>query len=88
NLISSIDGGLRINFWLDDLSIVTELENIKGCKLTVSDQDITIHCADRRVVDEVKRVLEHNNCNFHDFTVSKPTLEDVFLSITGKEMRE
>ncbi|MCL0090189.1 ABC transporter ATP-binding protein [Dehalococcoidia bacterium] len=88
NLISRIDGGLRINFWLDDLSIVTELENIKGCKLTVSDQDITIQCADRRVVDEVKRVLEHNNCNFHDFTVSKPTLEDVFLSITGKEMRE
>ncbi|MCL0063947.1 ABC transporter ATP-binding protein [Dehalococcoidia bacterium] len=88
NLIRSIDGGLRINFWLDDLSIVTELENIKGCKLTVSDQDITIQCADHRVVDEVKRVLEHNNCNFHDFTVSKPTLEDVFLSITGKEMRE
>ena len=88
NLISSIDGGLRINFWLDDLSIVTELENIKGCKLTVSDQDITIQCADHRVVGEVIRILGDNDCNFHDFTVSKPTLEDVFLSITGKEMRE
>ena len=88
NLIRSIDGGLRINLWLDDLSIVTQLENIKGCQVAVSGQDITIQCADDLVVDEVKLVLKDNNCNFHDFTVSKPTLEDVFLSITGKEMRE
>jgi len=88
NLIRGIDGGLRINLWLDDLSIVTQLENIKGCQVAVSGQDITIQCADDLVVDEVKLVLKDNNCNFHDFTVSKPTLEDVFLSITGKEMRE
>ena len=88
NLIRGIDGGLRINLWLDDLSIVTQLENIKGCQVAVSGQDITIQCADDLVVDEVKLVLKDNNCNFHDFTVSKPALEDVFLSITGKEMRE
>ncbi|MCL0064787.1 ABC transporter ATP-binding protein [Dehalococcoidia bacterium] len=88
NLIRSIDGGLRISFSVDDSSVVAQLENIDRCRLTVSNQDIAIQCADGRVVGEVIRILGDNDCNFHDFTVSKPTLEDVFLSITGKEMRE
>ncbi|MCL0069257.1 ABC transporter ATP-binding protein [Dehalococcoidia bacterium] len=88
NLIRSIDGGLRISFSVDDSSVVAQLENIDRCRLAVSNQDIAIQCADGRVVGEVIRILGDNDCNFHDFTVSKPTLEDVFLSITGKEMRE
>jgi ABC-type uncharacterized transport system ATPase subunit len=72
----------------DDARIVTQLKSIDKCQLTVSNQDITIQCSDGRSVGEVIRVLEENNCNFQDFAVSKPTLEDVFLSITGKEMRE
>ena len=88
NLIRSIDGGLRISFSVDDSSVVAQLENIDRCRLAVSNRDITIQCADHRVVGEVIRILGDNDCNFHDFTVSKPTLEDVFLSITGKEMRE
>ncbi|MCL0049126.1 ABC transporter ATP-binding protein [Dehalococcoidia bacterium] len=88
NLIRSIDGGLRISFSVDDSSVVAQLENIDRCRLVVSNRDIAIQCADSRVVGEVIRILGDNDCNFHDFTVSKPTLEDVFLSITGKEMRE
>ena len=88
NLIRSIDGGLRISFSVDDSSVVAQLENIDRCRLAVSNRDIAIQCADSRVVGEVIRILGDNDCNFHDFTVSKPTLEDVFLSITGKEMRE
>jgi ABC-2 type transport system ATP-binding protein len=88
NLIRSIDGGWRVSFSLNDSKIVAQLENIDKCQLTVNNQDITIQCADGRAVGEVIRVLEDNNCSFRDFAVSKPTLEDVFLSITGKEMRE
>ena len=88
NLIRSIDGGLRISFSVDDSGVAAQLENIDRCELAVSNRDITIQCADGRVVGEVIRILGDNDCNFHDFTVSKPTLEDVFLSITGKEMRE
>jgi ABC-2 type transport system ATP-binding protein len=88
NLIKSIDGGLRIDFSVDDSGVVAQFENIDRCQLAVSNRDITIQCADYRVVGEVIRILGENNCDFHGFTVSKPTLEDVFLSLTGKEMRE
>jgi ABC-2 type transport system ATP-binding protein len=88
NLIRSLDGGWRISFSMDDSNVVAQLKNIGKCQLTVSNQDITIQCADGRAVGEVIRVLEDNNCSFRDFAVSKPALEDVFLSITGKEMRE
>jgi len=88
NLISSIDGGLKINFSVDDSKVVAPLQNIDRCQLVVSNRDITIQSADDRVVGEVIRILRENDCNFRDFTVSKPTLEDVFLSITGKEMIE
>jgi ABC-2 type transport system ATP-binding protein len=89
NLIRSLNSGWKVNFSMDDdARIVTQLKSIDKCQLTVSNQDITIQCADGRAVGEVIRVLEDNNCNCRDFAVSKPTLEDVFLSITGKEMRE
>jgi len=89
NLITSIDGGLRINFSVDDSTkIVAQLQNIDGSALLARNGDITIQCSDERVIGEVNRILRENDCNFRDFTVSKPTLDDVFLSITGKEMRE
>ncbi|MCI2427515.1 ABC transporter ATP-binding protein [Candidatus Acetothermia bacterium] len=87
-LIRSIEGSLRINFSVNDSGIAAQLESIAGCRLAVSNRDITIQCTDYRVVGEVIRILGENDCDFHDFTVSKPALEDVFLSITGKEMRE
>ena len=88
NLIRSIDGGLRISFSVENSRIAVQLENIDKCEIAVSDRDITIQCADGRVVGEVIHILGDNDCSFHDFTVLKPTLEDVFLSITGKEIRE
>lgn len=88
NLIRTIDGGLKVSFAVDDPGIAARLEKIAGCRLSLSNGQITSQCADYRVVSEVIRVLGESGSNFHDFTVSKPTLDDVFLAITGKEMRE
>jgi ABC-2 type transport system ATP-binding protein len=88
NLIRRIDGGLKVSFAVDDPGIAARLEKIAGCRLSLSNGQITSQCADYRVVGEVIRVLGESGCNFRDFTVSKPTLDDVFLAITGKEMRE
>jgi ABC-2 type transport system ATP-binding protein len=88
NLIRTIDGGLKVSFAVDDPGIAARLEQIAGCRLSLSNGQITSQCADYRVVGEVIRVLGESGCNFRDFTVSKPTLDDVFLAITGKEMRE
>jgi ABC-2 type transport system ATP-binding protein len=88
NLIRTIDGGLKVSFAVDDPGIAARLEQIAGCRLSQTNAQITSQCADYRVVGEVIRVLGETGCNFRDFTVSKPTLDDVFLAITGKEMRE
>jgi len=87
-LIKGIDGGLRINFSTIDSSVAARLEKIAGCKVTTNDGNITIQCDDGHVVGEVVRIIGENDYDFRDFTVTKPALEDVFLSITGKEVRE
>jgi len=88
NLINSIDKGLKISFLLNDSKVVAQLKEIDQSELLVDDQNIIIQCKDEKVIGEVIRILRDNNCEFHDFTVSRPTLEDVFLSITGEKMRE
>lgn len=88
NLIRSLRGGLKVSFTADDHGIAAQLEKIAGSRLSLSNGEISFQCADYRVVGEVIRVLGENDCEFRDFTVSKPNLEDVFLSLTGKEMRE
>jgi ABC-2 type transport system ATP-binding protein len=37
---------------------------------------------------ELLRMLNENNVSFIDLTVKKPSLNDVFLEITGKELRD
>lgn len=84
-LIKTIDSSLKISFMTDDLKVVAKLENLDHCQLSVNSQDITLQCAESKAVADVIHILEENNCNFYDFTVSNPTLEDVYLSITSKE---
>jgi len=88
NLRRNVGEGLRISFPVDDSSIITKLENIDRCQFAVSNQDISIRCADYKAIGEVIQILGENNYNFHDVMVSRPTLEDVYLHITGREMRE
>ena len=88
NLIKNIDEGLRISFSVDEPNAIVQLKEINKYKPVVSNQDITIQCTDDQIIGEIIQILRDNNRNFYDFTVLKPTLEDVFLSITGKKLRE
>jgi len=40
------------------------------------------------LVSDVVSLLTSNNVRFHDLHTEQPTLEDVFLSLTGRKMRE
>lgn len=88
NLITSIDGGLRVSFAVDDVSVAARLERIENCEIVINDREVTIRRADERIIGEAIGILRENNHSFYNFTVSQPTLEDVFLAKTGKEMRE
>ena len=64
------------------------LKNIDGVtKIEKSGDDIIIYGKDNKMVMEVVTYLVKNNISFKDLRTHQPTLEDVFLAITGKEVR-
>ncbi|MCD5406649.1 MAG: ABC transporter ATP-binding protein [Desulfotomaculum sp.] len=88
-LIKSVNGGLKISFLVDNPAVVTQFKHLDiNCESGAGGREIVIRCVDEQVIGAVIRILGENNCRFHNFVVSRPNLEDVFLAITGKEMRE
>jgi hypothetical protein len=47
-----------------------------------------VHGSGDQFVSRVVSALETNRIAFRDLRTEQPTLEDVFLSLTGREMRE
>jgi len=88
NLVGSIGGGLAVSFLADDVGLVAQLQSMAQCKVVAANQEVFIQCADYRVVGEVIRFLGDSGCDFDNFTITKPTLEDAFLAITGRVLRE
>ena len=62
-----------------------------GVRLEVQGERVTIHSKNGRktpLVSEVVNLLSGQGIQFHDLRTEQPTLEDVFLSLTGREIRE
>jgi ABC-2 type transport system ATP-binding protein len=60
-------------------------------RLEVEGERVVIHGKNGRktpLVSEVVSLLSANQVQFRDLRTEQPTLEDVFLSLTGREMRE
>ena len=61
------------------------------CRLEVIGERVTVHGIASSEVPLVSRVvsqLGRLSIRFHDLRTEQPTLEDVFLKLTGREMRE
>jgi ABC-2 type transport system ATP-binding protein len=59
--------------------------------LEIQGDRVTIHGKNSRkvpLVSEVVNLLSVKGIRFHDLRTEQPNLEDVFLSLTGREMRE
>lgn len=64
------------------------LKNIRSVtKIEKSGENIIIYGRDNAMVMDVVTYLVKNNINFRDLRTQQPTLEDVFLAMTGKEVR-
>jgi ABC-2 type transport system ATP-binding protein len=60
-------------------------------RLEVQGERVVVHGKNGRkvpLVSEVANLLSGNRIQFRDLRTEQPTLEDVFLSLTGREMRE
>ncbi|MCH8021923.1 ABC transporter ATP-binding protein [candidate division KSB1 bacterium] len=64
---------------LNELASVTRVEQ--------SGDRCEIYGWDEKLIVDVVNALSKNGCPFRDLRTEQPTLEDVFLALTGKEMR-
>ncbi len=91
-LIRSLEAEERVIFSLDgNLSPAVKKILSKVGRLEVQGKQVTVHGkADRStpLVSVVVNLLTKQAVEFHDLRTEQPTLEDVFLNLTGSEMRE
>jgi ABC-2 type transport system ATP-binding protein len=91
-LIHSLEAEQRVIFSLDGgLSPALENALSRVGRLEVNGEQVTVHGKDGRnvqLVGEVVSLLTGGGVAFRDLRTEQPTLEDVFLSLTGRAMRE
>ena len=92
NLISSLGAEERVIFSVDGtLPPAFTAALSAGTRIEVQGDRVTIHAGNVRqvpLVSEVVNLLGSQQISFHDLRTEQPNLEDVFLSLTGREMRE
>ena len=88
-LISKIGAENRVVFTING---EFKSENLRELKNVSRVEQIGERCIvygrDERLVVDVVNVLSETGCAFRDLRTEQPSLEDVFLSLTGKEIRD
>ena len=91
-LIHGLEAEERVIFSLDGgLSPALEKALSSAGRLEVQGEQVTVHGKNGRevpLVSEVVSLLSGQGIPFRDLRTEQPNLEDVFLSLTGREMRE
>jgi ABC-2 type transport system ATP-binding protein len=88
NLIRSHGGENRITFTADAGS-ESMLEALTGVTRVDRDRDrVIVHGRGDELIGEVVGALSANGLAFRDLRTEQSTLEDVFLALTGKEIRD
>jgi len=88
NLIKDISAETRLVFNVVGTFELNSLKAIESIsKYEKKDDKIIIYGRDNRMVRDAVNVLVKNNIDFRDLKTEQPTLEDVFLALTGKEIR-
>lgn len=88
NLIRDIAAETRLRFSATESPELDLLDNIKSIsKYEKSGSNITIYGHDKGMVKDVVNFLVNRNIDFYDLQTEQSTLEDVFLALTGKQIR-
>jgi ABC-2 type transport system ATP-binding protein len=88
NLIAALGAEHRIIFEVEDNTIQESLKSVKGVqRVEQIGEKVIVYGKKDGLVSNVVNVLETGSIQYHDLRTEQPTLEDVFLALTGKEMR-
>ncbi len=88
-LIRSLGVEKRVVFTRPNGTAYGELESVPGVdKVEVNGDRVIVSGRGERLISTVVAALEQGQVPFKDLRTEQPTLEDVFLTLTGREMRE
>lgn len=88
DLIRILGTDHRLVFSVDGTSELRPLRSLPGvARVETIGERIIVYGGDE-FVSEVVNALTANGIRFRDLRTEQPTLEDVFLALTGREMRE
>lgn len=88
DLIRTLGTDHRLVFNVDGASELQPLRSLPGVtRVETIGERIIVYGADE-FVSEVVNALTASGIRFRDLRTEQPTLEDVFLALTGREMRE
>ncbi len=88
NLIRNLGAENRVVFTINGEFKADKLNELASVtRVEQSGDRCEIYGWDEKLIVDVVNALSKNGCPFRDLRTEQPTLEDVFLALTGKEMR-
>jgi ABC-2 type transport system ATP-binding protein len=90
-LVHALGAGQRIAFCASGMTeeALGALRAIPGVeRVELSADRVLVYGPSDRLLAPILEVLEQAHLSFHDLQTEQPSLEDVFLALTGREMRD
>ena len=90
-LVRALGAGQRIAFGVDGMTddVLEALRALPGVeRVERSGGHIVAYGPSDRLLTPILEVLQEAHLSFHDLRTEQPSLEDVFLALTGREMRD
>ena len=89
NLIRSLGVDSRIIFSVKEPFEIDHLKKLKRVsRVECSNERVIVYGQGEKLVGEVVNMLTVDGVHFHDLRTEQPTLDDVFLTLTGHEIRD
>ena len=89
NLIGGLGVETRVVFTAEDTIDAKQLESLANVTRVEAIGDrVIVHGRGDRLVSAVVRAIESHGWRFRDLRSEQPTLDDVFLALTGRALRE
>jgi len=89
NLIRSLGVDSRIIFSVKEPFEVDHLKKLKRVsRVECSNERVIVYGQGEKLVGEVVNMLTVDEVHFYDLRTEQPTLDDVFLTLTGHEIRD
>ena len=91
NIKSSVFSNNKVMLEAQNINgeLIVDLNKVKGVsKVSERDENLTLTITSEFKLGNVLSLLEKNNINIKKISYEEPKLEDVFLSLTGKTLRD